>query len=423
MRELLIQHLNQHPLISGYEISSSHTTGVQLFYVLNKLETNRYTDNSDLSATIYVDHDGFRGSSGIVINAADSEQSIDAKIDKAVKIAKTVNNPFFALEQDINNYSGKGGDFKDDRLDQIALQCAKTIIDCDVNQDGWLNSIEIFVTRRHHQFINSNKIQREYISTKIFAEVIPTWSNQKEEVELYLSFKQDDDDYQAIAERVLDILKQARLRSIAEKPSDKIQGADVVIKGEMLDLIARELAYDLNFANVYHHSNHYQLADTVVPYNLNVSVKGKLAKAADSMPYDAHGTLIKDTPIITNGKVTSFWGDICYGQYLNYDRFSGNANIVEYEVSDQCFEELKLPYLELCNFSSPQLESNSGYCGGEVRLGLYHDTDGKIIPLSGFSVSTNIYEALKTAEFSQEKTTSNAYHGPKYLRLKNVKIN
>ena len=243
MRELLIQHLNQHPLISGYEISSSHTTGVQLFYVLNKLETNRYTDNSDLSATIYVDHDGFRGSSGIVINAADSEQSIDAKIDKAVKIAQTVNNPFFALEQDINNYSGKGGDFKDDRLDQIALQCAKTIIDCDVNQDGWLNSIEIFVTRRHHQFINSNKIQREYISTKIFAEVIPTWSNQKEEVELYLSFKQDDDDYQTIAERVLDILKQARLRSIAEKPSDKIQGADVVIKGEMLDLIARELAY------------------------------------------------------------------------------------------------------------------------------------------------------------------------------------
>lgn len=423
MRELLIQRLKQNSSISAYEILSSHTTGVQLFYVLNKLETNRYTDNKDLSATIYVDHDGFRGSSGIVINAADNEESIDAKIDKAVKIAKTINNPFFALEKDANEYSGQGGNFDEDRLDRIAMHCAKAIIDCDVNKDGWLNSIEIFVTRRHHQFINSDMTQREYFSTKIFAEIIPTWSSQKEEVELYLSFKQDDDDYQAITERVTDILEQARLRSIAQKPSGEIQGTDIIVKGEMLDLIAREIAYDLNFANVYHHSNHYQLNDTVVPYDLNVMVKGKAEKAADSMPYDAHGTLIKETAVIKNGKAVSFWGDISYGQYLGYDKFSGNANIVEYDVSDRCFEELKLPYLELCNFSSPQLESNSGYCGGEVRLGLYHDISGNVIPLSGFSVSTNIYEALKDAEFSKEKTTSSAYCGPKYLRLKGVKIN
>ena len=78
-------------------------------------------------------------------------------------------------------------------------------------------------------------------------------------------------------------------------------------------------------------------------------------------------------------------------------------------------------HLIIENFSSPQLEETSGYWGGEVRLARYFDGE-KYIPLTGFSISGNIYEDLKTVELSGENAILPNYKGPKYLIFKGIKI-
>ena len=74
------------------------------------------------------------------------------------------------------------------------------------------------------------------------------------------------------------------------------------------------------------------------------------------------------------------------------------------------------PYLECLYFSSFQMDSFTGYYGGEVRLGIYFDGNKKI-PVSGFSISGNIYEDINKMKFSKEKTSIDGYEGPKYLEV------
>ena len=73
------------------------------------------------------------------------------------------------------------------------------------------------------------------------------------------------------------------------------------------------------------------------------------------------------------------------------------------------------------SFSAPQMESNTGYWGGEVRLARYYDGE-KYIPLTGFSISGNIYEDLKKLELSKENGALPNYSGPKYLIFKGINI-
>ena len=81
----------------------------------------------------------------------------------------------------------------------------------------------------------------------------------------------------------------------------------------------------------------------------------------------------------------------------------------------------KEPYVRCVTFSGMQLERNSGFFGGEVRLGFYFDGE-KEIPITGFSISGNINEVRGTMVYSSDDVTLENYHGPKYLEIKGVKI-
>ena len=419
MMDNLISILKEEAAISSFEILKTHTQSVQLFYVLNKLETNRYTDNDDLSVTIYVEHDDKLGSSTLVLNAADDLSSIKKKIKEAIDTAQKVDNEPFELEKDVDSSTKKVKSIDNRDLSDIALKAADAIIKADHFENGWLNSIEVFAQKKQVELLNSYGVKRSFEKTTLEAEVIPTFKGEIEEIELYLHFEMMDEDYAKITQRVEQVLKEAYYRSIAQK-CDSLD-VDVLLSGEMRDLIFSSLAGDLNFASKYMKMNHYELNDELVPYDLNLSVVGCLDGASHSAPFDAHGSLIKDTTIVANGKVVQNWGDIRFGQYLKASHISGNANLVKVDCASSD-KALAFPYLEIVNFSSPQLEENSGYCGGEVRLGLLHKSQDEIIPLTSFSISCNIYEAIKDALYSKEQETDECYCGPKYLRLKNVKI-
>ena len=327
MMDNLISILKEEAAISSFEILKTHTQSVQLFYVLNKLETNRYTDNDDLSVTIYVEHDDKLGSSTLVLNAADDLISIKKKIKEAIDTAQKVDNEPFELEKDVDSSTKDVKSIDNRDLSDIALKAADAIIKADHFENGWLNSIEVFAQKKQVELLNSYGVKRSFEKTTLEAEVIPTFKGEIEEIELYLHFEMMDEDYAKITQRVEQVLKEAYYRSIAQK-CDSLD-VDVLLSGEMRDLIFSSLAGDLNFASKYMKMNHYELNDELVPYDLNLSVVGCLDGASRSAPFDAHGSLIKDTTIVANGKVVQNWGDIRFGQYLKASHISGNANLVK----------------------------------------------------------------------------------------------
>ena len=81
----------------------------------------------------------------------------------------------------------------------------------------------------------------------------------------------------------------------------------------------------------------------------------------------------------------------------------------------------KKPYIEITDLSGIQADVFAGYLGGEVRLAIYFD--GKEYhPISGFSFSTSITDAIDHMYLSKEKDRIMNYEGPKMIRIENVKI-
>ena len=78
------------------------------------------------------------------------------------------------------------------------------------------------------------------------------------------------------------------------------------------------------------------------------------------------------------------------------------------------------PHLIIDHFSAPQLESASGYFGGEVRLARYFDGE-KYIPLTGFSLQETSMKH-KMLNFPVKILTTQKYQGPKYFIFKNLNI-
>ena len=82
----------------------------------------------------------------------------------------------------------------------------------------------------------------------------------------------------------------------------------------------------------------------------------------------------------------------------------------------------KEPYIECLKFSGMQMDSISGFFGGEVRLGIYFDGTNTY-PVTGFSISGNIKEKRSELTLSKEQiSTSSGYEGPKYILVKGMDI-
>ena len=373
--------------ISAYEVSIIDKDSRELFYVLDHLEINRAVKVKTTAITVYVSDAKTTGSSSITVTAADDLKSLNAKINAAVKKAASAKNPYYPLTAKTENIRNTKKGNQD--LNEIATKVAKAIFKADVYKNGWINSTEIFVSSFKEEFINSNGVDHINDSFKIEVECIPTWSNKKEEFELYKFYESNRFDSKAITEEIDDILKLAKARSQALTLKDVKLPEDlpVLVKNDMLETIVRNLASDLN--------------------------------CAASRKFDSHGVVLKSVKLIDKGVVKNNYGDIQFGHYLDEKKISGNLPVCEIKAETMPYK--KKPHLIIETFSAPQLESDSGYWGGEVRLARYYDGK-KYIPLTGFSIAGSLYEDLKSVGFSEEEAVQSRYKGPKYMIFKGIKI-
>lgn len=78
-------------------------------------------------------------------------------------------------------------------------------------------------------------------------------------------------------------------------------------------------------------------------------------------------------------------------------------------------------YLEVMDFSDFSVDEITGDIAGEIRLAYLHQ-DGKVIPVSGGSVSGSMADLVRTMRFSKETRQYNNHLIPSVTRLKDVTI-
>ena len=418
-KKQIIKVLKANKKISDYEISISNRDSRELFYVLDHLEINRAVKTETITIRVYVSDKKTTGSSLVVVTSADDEKSLAKKLNKAVKQAKTAKNAYYPLVKKDKNINETSADKTD--LNEIAMKVAEAVLKSDQFEEGWINSTEIFVSRYQKEFINSQGVDHKTNDFKIEVECIPTWSNGKEEFELYKFYESNHINYKKITEEITEILLLAKARSMAKKlravklPKD----LKVLVKNDMLETIVDNFSNDMSYRNVYMKQNHYNKGDVLSQNKFSLTMKAEAKCCSNSKKYDRHGVVLKDRKIISNGIVKDSFGDIQFGYYLKENDISGELPIVEIRAKGSDYENEK--HLIIETFSAPQIDEDSGYWGGEIRLARYFDGE-KYIPLTGFSISGNIYEDIRNVEFSKEQCTMTHYKGPKYMIFKGIKI-
>lgn len=415
----IISCIKANKKITDYELTIQDKNSRELFYVLDHLEINRAVKTKTVKIEVYVADKKTVGSSTVTVTAADDGKSLASKLNKAVTKAKQARNAYYPLPEKTENIKDKKNVKRD--LNDIAGKVAKAVFKADVYKNGWINSTEIFVSEFTDEFISSKGISHMAQSFKIEVECIPTWSNKKEEFELYKFYESNKPDYRQITAEIDDILKLAKDRSNAKtlKEVDLPKDLIVLVKNDMLEVIANSISSQLTYGSVFMHENHYSKNDTISDTSFDLTMKSVVPGCTGSKKYDRNGIVLKPKKIVSKGKAIAYFGDQRFGSYLKEEKISGSLPVCEVKADGVSYKKEK--HLIIETFSSPQMEEDSGYWGGEVRLARYFDGK-KYIPLTGFSIAGNIYENMKDVQFSEEKSVLKNYKGPKYFIFRNIKI-
>ena len=411
--------LKANKAITDYELSIVNKDSRELFYVLDNLEINRAVKVETVSVKVYVSDKKGTGSSLVAITAADDKKTLNKKINEAIKKAKQSKNQYYPLPEKTNNIIETKTAKRD--LNDIALNVAKAIFKADKYKNGWINSTEIFVSKFKNEFVNSKGINHVTNSFKIEVECIPTWSNNKEEFELYKFYQSGKIDYKGITKEIDEILTLAKYRSVAKTLKEVKLPKDikVLVQSDMLDRIVSNLCGNLSYRSVFMKDSHYAKNDVVSNNKFTLTAKGQINGCTGSKKYDGNGIVLKSKTLIKDGVVKGNYGSQQFGYYLNEKNITGSLPVCELKAKASTYKKEK--HLIIDSFSAPQLDEDSGYWGGEVRLARYFDGK-KYIPLTGFSISGLIYDDIKNVEFSKEDVILPWYKGPKYMMFKGIEI-
>lgn len=421
----IINALKKNTSISAWKVKESTTESVELFYVQTQLETNRASSTSISEVTVYVDQENKRGSSSFKIYPYMNEEEIEKEIQENAQNALKALNPFYELPKVEANQpkdtQKELGDFKT-LIERIKVAVFKGLEE----GNGYLAATEFFLYKRSHHFMNSNGVDLQYVTYQGQVELIPSWDENGEEVEIYSMLDFSDVDEGKITSDVRELMKEVKDRCLAEKYHFS-SVANVILQDQEVDQFLNTVASDLSYRYKFTHTNKTELGESiqgkkVTGDKLNISLLPFAKGASNSRMADDDGVLLKPTEIIADGIAKARFGSYQYGYYLEVKEPTGNLPILEAKAGNSDFASFKKePYLRCVKLSGLQVDPDNNYFGGEVRLGYYFDGE-KEIPVTGFSIQGNFEEGKANLRLSKECVTLPSYVGPKYLYFPKMKV-
>ena len=393
MIDLIKKELSNNKDVSAWTLLEVCTHSTQLFYVSMNLETNRAVDTKEYILTIYKDNEDKtkRGNSSVKIELYYNKKDIANRIKEAVKNATLAQGKYFDLPYPTSKEIKK---IETNLADKPFMEYCDSMVNAtfraNAYKDGSLNATEFFLYQINKRLLNSNGIDISWITYKGNIETIPTFKSNEGEFETYLMVNFASLDTKKITQQVDEALQNTKLRSQAVSLPKGTRVKILLHPEESYELFYYFID-DLNYNAKFNGYSKSIIGQSVQGDNsgdsLNIKLTPYLKSNGDSSPVDLDGVTLEDVVLIKNGIAKNYYGNNKLGYYLGIKNPTGNMNNIVIGSGTRTIEEIKKePYIECLKFSGFQMDNDSGFCGGEVRLGLYFDGE-KIIPVSGFSIS------------------------------------
>lgn len=422
----IVRLLESNQSLNGWRVTEKAIASYELFFVHKNLETVRATDTLDTGVTVYVDHDGKTGDSSFSVYQSMTEADAAKKIEAAAARARLVFNEPYTLPEAGTLTAELPSNMRDEDPKALGCRIAEAVFAADTVEGGSINACEIFLYRDTLRVRNSRGVDKTQRQWRVMIEAIPTYTTDRESVELYEDHRFTSFDPARVTAEIAERMREVRDRSMAVKPATPMT-VNVLLRPHEIRELLCDLASDANYAAVYAHANLHKVGDDLQPGGdgdkLTFSLKGILPGCERSTYFDADGLALRDTCLVRNGVVESYYGSNRYGQYLGVQQPSGDLPLcVSAEPGSLRAEDVKkAPYVECASLSGLQVDLYNDYIGGEIRLAYYFDGE-KTVPVTGISMSARLSDVLSHLLLSDTVCLDGAYEGPDRLLMKNVAV-
>ena len=423
----LLRLLSENKEINDYRVSEEDVHSYQLFFVKKKLETNRVSDSSKITVTVYVDAQGFRGKGDFLYDESQSDEEVTENIKEAVFNAKLALNPFYELPKAQDKPIELESNLADRDFSEIAEDVAAAIFSNEMDDVLYSAATEIFLNRVERHIFNSQGLDNREVRYFGEIELIPSYDTKEKEVEIYHMMRFSNFDFDEIKDGVKEVLNIVKDRYNAIDLPKGLDGTNIIIDGEEVGEVFDYFADDLDYMSKFTQTNLFELkkgvqGEEVKGTSLTLTMLPYYKGASKSRSIDDDGISLKECNIIKNGVAKARWGNNAAAYFIGEKNPTGDLPITKVEKGDVSFKDMaEKPYIRCVRFSSMQMDRLSGLVGGEVRLGYYFDGK-KEIPVTGFTFTGNLHELKGLMQYSKEEVTYSRYHGPKYLLLPKTQI-
>jgi PmbA protein len=179
----------------------------------------------------------------------------------------------------------------------------------------------------------------------------------------------------------------------------------------------------------YEHLSRFELGGSVYGEvepagdRLTLRANARRPYGVSSYRWDSDGLAAQDLLVIEAGVLRARPASLRFAQYLGIPA-TGRPGIAEMSPGTASRASLldgDTPVLEVLDFSSPNVEGISGDFGMEIRIGYESGPEGRR-PITGGSVTGNLFEAMANARFSSETQTFAEYAGPAAIRFDSLQV-
>lgn len=408
--------------IAEYRVVEQVVRSAELFFVKKQLDTRRIKDVKKTEVTVFRTEE----KDGKKLKAAASAILTDSMSDE--EIVKALTDAYYAAQFAMNPYYDAPKPEQSPRIEKTGriaeldpeVSCgimAKALFDADCAEGAFVNSAEVFVTKRRITIVSSEGTNVSWTDAKVSGEYV-VQAREPEDVEMYKSFGFEELETAALTAQVSEALTFVRDRAHARSIL-KSGKYDVILTGENAAEVLNYFAVRSSAFMIYPGYSTWKPGDDVQGEVAGEKVSITLRAEA---PFSEEGVPMRDRLLIDEGKLLIAHGGCRFAYYLGVPPTGDYRKISCDNKGSMSFDEMKKrPCLWAVTFSDFQMDPFSGHFGGEIRLAYLIDGE-KAIPVTGGSINGSIMEAQKDIAFSTERFTGEKYSGPYAMLLRGVAV-
>jgi predicted Zn-dependent protease len=417
--------------IADWKVRHRVERQTQLYVIGDRPEATRVVDGDRFDVTVYVDHDGGRGASGVTLYQA-SPDEWRGRLEDAASRARLQANPRFDLP---GPQRYRRIPLVDDAMRERPAERARDVFAAlqravRAERGVRLSSAEVYLTSGTTRLANSRGASGQVDETLVDLEFVLLAGEGVEGTEAYKSLSRRRLADLGVERAVASAAKVARDSQQATAPSS---GATAIVFSE--DALGTGAISDFWDPFRFHSSAQaaYRKLARFSPGKLVTGgrIAGEpLALATNptasygtaSTPFDADGVALRRLSLVEDGRLVRYWATKEYADYLRIEP-TGPITNVELPAGETAEADLLRDgaSLQVVSFSWFNPDALTGDFATEIRLG-YERRRGKERPVKGGAVQGNLFDAFRRATFSRETAWVGAYHGPRSIRCERITV-